>query len=80
MKEKSNSSRANNVEINYGLDYAERLILEIQKPKIPSSKKNNIQNLSKNNPKYSFDSNSLYKDPKVRIKSYLNLNRIYAFY
>ena len=80
MKEKSNSSRANNVEINYGLDYAERLILEIQKPKFPSSMRNNIQNLSKNISKNSFDNNILYKDPKVRIKSYLNLIRRYALY
>ena len=80
MKEISNFSRANSIEINYGLGYAERLILEIQKPKFPSSMRNNIQNLSKNISKNSFDSNILYKDPKVRIKSYLNLIRRYALY
>ena len=80
MKEISNSSRTNNIEINYGFGYAERLILEIQKPKYPSSMKNNIQNLAKNNSKSSLDSNFLYKDPKVRIKSYINLNRKYALY
>ena len=69
MKELSNSSKTNNIVINYGLGHAELLILEIQKPKFPSSMKNNIQNLSKNISKNSFDSNNLYKDPKVRIKS-----------
>ena len=78
MKEKSKSSRINNREMNYGFGYAERLILEIQKPLIPSSMKNNIQNLSKNNSKNSSD--ILYKDPKVRIKHYLNLFRKYALY
>ena len=78
MKEKSKSSRINNREMNYGFGYAERLILEIQKPLIPSSMKNNIQNLSKNNSKNASD--ILYKDPKVRIKHYLNLFRKYALY
>ena len=78
MKEKSKSSRINNREMNYGFGYAERLILEIQKPLIPSSMKNNIQNLSKNNSKNASD--ILYKDPKVRKKYYLNLFRKYALY
>ena len=48
--------------------------------------KNNIKNLSKNISNnyllnFSFFYNySLYKDPKVRIKTYLNLNRKYALY
>ena len=80
MKEKSKSSRINNREMNYGFGYAERLILEIQKPLIPSSMKNNIQNLSKNNSKNASDNIILYKDPKVRIKYYLYLFRKYALY
>ena len=80
MKEKSDSSRKNNVEMKYGLGYAELLILEIQKPKIPPSMRNNIQNISKNNSKSNFDSNFLYKDTKVSINSYLKLNRRYALY
>lgn len=80
MKEKSKTSRINNREMNYGFGYAERLILEIQKPLIPSSMKNNIQNLSKNNSKNASDNILLYKDPKVRIKHYLNLFRKYALY
>ena len=80
MKEKSNSSRINNKEMTYGFGYAERLILEIQKPLMPSSMKNNIQILSKNNSKNASDNILLYKDPTVRIKSYLNLNRKYALY
>ena len=78
--------KIDNTEKNYGLSYAENLILEIQKPKYKPSMKNNIKNLSKNiSNNYllnfsSSDNYSLYKDPKVRIKTYLNLNRKYALY
>ena len=73
--------KIDNTEKNYGLSYAEHLII-----KYKPSMKNNIKNLSKNiSNNYllnfsSSDNYSLYKDPKVRIKTYLNLNRKYALY
>lgn len=78
--------KTDNIEPKYGLSYADHLILEIQKPKYKRSMKKNLQNLSKNIHKNyvlnfsSSNNNFMYKDPKVRIKTYLNLNRKYVHY
>jgi len=73
MKENKTLSQIKSLEKNLGLTPADCLILEIQKPKKPSSYKYRIDNSTKNFSKRrimhssTLDVNMLYKDPKVRI-------------
>ena len=55
------------LEKNYGLTPADCLIIEIQKPKMPSSLKYQIE-IQKSNQKNITQDHLKYKDPKVSIK------------